>query len=183
MTVRRDCESNHAAVSECEHYNASTYYWRRCIHNAATIHLSHRHSHKFQYALYCYSTMFSITAMCHATRTFTCTKDSILSYTPINRVVQLQKNEFQRWGFSEISLLTHRDNNSNSSSSTHPFYGHCVSQHLELRPGGLCQSKILLPSCPCWRHPTSTFGLARRCWSSPQQCCLHCLHTVSPHRK
>jgi len=40
--VKTDCQSNHAAVTG-QHYNASTYYRRRCIHDAATVDLSHRH--------------------------------------------------------------------------------------------------------------------------------------------
>jgi len=26
----------------------------------------------------------------------------------------------------------------------------CVSQHLQLRTGGFCWCKVLLPACPCW---------------------------------
>ena len=29
----------------------------------------------------------------------------------------------------------------------------CVSQHLQLRTGGFCSCKVLLPACPCWRQP------------------------------
>jgi len=28
----------------------------------------------------------------------------------------------------------------------------CISQHPQLRTGGFCWSKILLPVCPCWRQ-------------------------------
>ena len=48
----------------------------------------------------------------------------------------------------------------------------CISRHLQLRNGGLCWCNVLLMA-------TSTFGLRRRCWSSPQQCYLHCLHILS----
>ena len=50
-------------------------------------------------------------------------------------------------------------------------------RHLQLRTGGFCWCKVLLPACPCWRQPTSAFELGRRRWSSPQQCYLHCLCT------
>jgi len=30
-----------------------------------------------------------------------------------------------------------------------PFYGHCVSWHTQLVVKGFCQSKVLLPACPC----------------------------------
>ena len=47
----------------------------------------------------------------------------------------------------------------------------------QLRTGGFCWWQVLLHACPCWwQH--SAFRLERRCWSSPQQCYLHCLHTV-----
>jgi len=47
----------------------------------------------------------------------------------------------------------------------------CVSRYLQLRSGGFCWCKVLLPL----PRATSAFGLGRRRWSSPQQCCLHCL--------
>jgi len=28
----------------------------------------------------------------------------------------------------------------------------CVSRHSQLRTGGLCRSKVLLPTCPCWQQ-------------------------------
>ena len=46
----------------------------------------------------------------------------------------------------------------------------CVSPHFQLRTGGVCWCKLLMA--------TSTFGLGRRRWPSPQQCYLHCLRTV-----
>jgi len=34
-----------------------------------------------------------------------------------------------------------------------------VSRHLQLRTGGFCWSKVLLPACPCWRQPVhSDYG-------------------------
>jgi len=45
-----------------------------------------------------------------------------------------------------------------------------VSPHFQLRTGGVCWCKLLMA--------TSTFGLGRRRWPSPQQCYLHCLRTV-----
>ena len=29
----------------------------------------------------------------------------------------------------------------------------CVSWHLQLRTGGFCWCRVLLPACPCWRQP------------------------------
>jgi len=29
----------------------------------------------------------------------------------------------------------------------------CVSRQLQLRTGGFCWCKVLLPTCPCWRQP------------------------------
>jgi len=29
----------------------------------------------------------------------------------------------------------------------------CVNRYLQLRTGGFCWCKILLPVCPCWRQP------------------------------
>ena len=29
----------------------------------------------------------------------------------------------------------------------------CVSRHLQLRTGGFCWCKVVLPACPCWRQP------------------------------
>jgi len=26
----------------------------------------------------------------------------------------------------------------------------CINRHLQLRTGGFCWSKVLLPACPCW---------------------------------
>ena len=35
-----------------------------------------------------------------------------------------------------------------------PFYrSTCVSRQLQLRTGGFCWCKVLLPTCPCWRQP------------------------------
>jgi len=35
-----------------------------------------------------------------------------------------------------------------------PLYSStCVSRHLQLRTGGFCRCKVLLPTCPCWRQP------------------------------
>jgi len=56
-----------------------------------------------------------------------------------------------------------------------PFYGHytayrsiCVGRHLQLRTGGFCWCKVLLPTCPCWRQPAhSDYG---EDWSSQQHC-------------
>jgi len=53
----------------------------------------------------------------------------------------------------------------------------CISKHLQLRTGGFCWCKVLLPTCPCWRQPAHSWR--RRC-SSPQQCYLHCLGTDPP---
>ena len=41
------------------------------------------------------------------------------------------------------------------TNPTHPFYGWplhrstCVSRHFQLRTGGFCWCKVLLPTCPC----------------------------------
>ena len=44
----------------------------------------------------------------------------------------------------------------------------CVSRHLQLRTGGFCWCKVLLPTCPCWRQPAhSDYG---EDWSSQQHC-------------
>ena len=29
----------------------------------------------------------------------------------------------------------------------------CGSRHLQIRTGGFCWCKVLLPACPCWRQP------------------------------
>jgi len=29
----------------------------------------------------------------------------------------------------------------------------CISWHFQLRTGGFCQCKVLLPTCPCWQQP------------------------------
>ena len=35
----------------------------------------------------------------------------------------------------------------------------CISQHLQLRSGGFCWCKVLLPACPCWQQPVhSDYG-------------------------
>ena len=35
-----------------------------------------------------------------------------------------------------------------------PLYtSSCVSRHLQLRTGGFCWCKVLLPACLCWRQP------------------------------
>jgi len=55
----------------------------------------------------------------------------------------------------------------------------CVSQHLELKTGGFCWCKVLLPACPCWWQPAHSdlgedTGVLLKCY-------LHCLHTfLSP---
>jgi len=33
----------------------------------------------------------------------------------------------------------------------------CISQHLQLRTGGFCWCKVLLPACPCWRQPVHSY--------------------------
>jgi len=57
----------------------------------------------------------------------------------------------------------------------------CVSRYLLLRTRGFCWCKVLPPTSLL--TATSAFGLGRRCWSSPQQCYLHCLHTLSCHKR
>ena len=56
-----------------------------------------------------------------------------------------------------------------------PFYDHYTSQP------ALANWRILLVQSFTAHMPlltaTSAFGLGRRCWSSPQQCYLHCLCT------
>ena len=29
----------------------------------------------------------------------------------------------------------------------------CISRHFQLRTGGFCWCKVLLPACPCWQQP------------------------------
>jgi len=47
----------------------------------------------------------------------------------------------------------------NTHSHTHttvlrPLYRSTgISRHLQLRTGGFCWCKVLLPGCPCWRQP------------------------------
>ena len=53
----------------------------------------------------------------------------------------------------------------------------CISWHLQLRTGGFCWCRVLLPTCPCWQQPAH-FRLWRRCWSSHQRCCLNCLYSA-----
>jgi len=53
-----------------------------------------------------------------------------------------------------------------------------LSQHVQLRTGGFCWCKVLLPACPCLWQPVHSFRSVRRRCSSPQQCYLHCLCTV-----
>ena len=54
----------------------------------------------------------------------------------------------------------------------------CVCRYLQLRTGGFFWCKVLLAARMPLLMATSAFGLWRRCWSFPQQCCLHCLHTL-----
>jgi len=70
----------------------------------------------------------------------------------------------------------------------------CVSQHPQLRTGGFCWSKVLLPACPCWRHLAhSNYGENARVFLNDvtwrhvhvqAQCCYISLNgnceTVSP---
>ena len=55
----------------------------------------------------------------------------------------------------------------------------CVSQHLQLRTGGFCWCFLSFTASMPLVMATSAFGLGRRCWSSPQHCYLHSLHTCN----
>jgi len=77
-----------------------------------------------------------------------------------------------RWQASTIIITT----------VLRPLYrSTCVSRYLLLRTRGFCWCKVLTPTSLL--TATSAFGLGRRCWSSPQQCYLHCLHTLSCHKR
>jgi len=63
----------------------------------------------------------------------------------------------------------------------------CVSRHLQLRTGGFCWCRVLLPACPCWWQPAHagwgedagillrcvicTFRLRRRLFLVTSKCC------------
>ena len=64
--------------------------------------------------------------------------------------------------------------------SLRPLYrSTCVSRHLQLKTGGILSVQSFTARMPLLTA-TSVFGigLGRRRWSSPQQCYLHCLHTL-----
>jgi len=57
-------------------------------------------------------------------------------------------------GYSDIGLVTGRTTGLSlamtRTTSLWPLYTlTCISQHLQLRTGGFCWSKVLLPACPC----------------------------------
>ena len=72
------------------------------------------------------------------------------------------------------SMLWHgwfADRTITTTTVLQPLYrSTCVSQHLQLRTGGFCCCKVLLPACRCWWQPMHLD------WGA-QQCCLHCLRT------
>ena len=45
----------------------------------------------------------------------------------------------------------------------------CIGWHPELRTGGFCCSKVLLPACPCWQQ------LAHSYYAVDTNCCLYCI--------
>jgi len=45
-----------------------------------------------------------------------------------------------------------------TTASLQPLYtSTCLSRHLQLRTGGICWCKVLLPVCPCWRQPAHSY--------------------------
>ena len=88
------------------------------------------------------------------------------------------------------SMDTHKQLNSNQIwQQLHnkyllllPFYGHytgktSISWNPQLRTRGFCWSKVTV-HMPLLMA-SSIYGLERRCYSSPQQCFLHCLHNLN----
>jgi len=67
----------------------------------------------------------------------------------------------QKWAFGFLSIvflqarfLSHCSVNSIKATQQQLFCGHytgqCVSWHSQLRTGGFCCGRVLLPVCPCW---------------------------------
>jgi len=59
------------------------------------------------------------------------------------------------WTAVCVQLRSFSNNNYTTTITIlRPLYSStCVSQHLQLRTGGFCRCKVLLPTCPCWRQP------------------------------
>jgi len=72
------------------------------------------------------------------------------------------------------------------TTTTTPFYGHYTG--LPTLPGTSNKELVdfvgakFFSACMPLLTATSASGLGRRRWSSPQQCYLHCLHTLFWHQ-
>ena len=47
----------------------------------------------------------------------------------------------------------HNNHNNNHRFTAIIYWSTCVSRHLQLRAGGFCWCKVILPACPCWWQP------------------------------
>ena len=68
---------------------------------------------------------------------------------------QHQSTEWLKKDLSDIFMCNSRKHFSDSNTATtstilRPLYrSTCISRHLQLRTGGYCWCKVLLPGCPC----------------------------------
>ena len=59
----------------------------------------------------------------------------------------------------------------------------CVSRHTQLRTGGFCWSKVLLPTCPCWQQLVHfNYGADARVLLNRVTCTISVLQPQSLHQ-